>query len=222
VPRFAENEVLRERYRLIRELGRGGYGSVWLAEDEKLGGYVAVKHLSRGFFPEDRKDDVLQEARKAAKLRGRPNIIQVYDVIEDDDEALIVMEYASGGTLDGLLRQRMKAGGWLETREGVDLIKGILEGIKASHGHEDGCIIHRDLKPVNILLSGQVPKIVDFGIAAIGQVDRLATAARRGDEGHPSSSWGGVIPSRTRRCSSTIASWSSTASGRSLRWSPAP
>jgi serine/threonine protein kinase len=184
VPRFTENEVLRERYRLIRHLGQGGYGSVWLAEDTTLGGMVAVKRLSSGLFPEDRKADVLQEARKAARLRGKPNIIQIFDVIEDEDESLIVMEYASGGTLDDLLRQRVKKGKWLETREAVDLTKGILEGIRAAHGHADGCIIHRDLKPVNILLAGPVPKIVDFGIAAIGTVDRLPTAALRNDRGH--------------------------------------
>ena len=153
---------------------------------------MAVKRLSSGFFPEDRKADVLQEARKAARLRGQPNIIQVFDVIEnkDEDEALIVMEYASGGTLDDLLRQRVKKGKWLETREAVDLIKGILEGIRAAHGHADGCIIHRDLKPVNILLAGPLlPKIVDFGIAAIGIVDRLPTAALRDDRGHVGSAF---------------------------------
>ncbi len=85
------------------------------------------------------------------------------------------MEFAPEGSLQTLLKERMRSRKWLETREGVDLIQGILAGLGAAHEKEGGSIIHRDLKPANIMLSGMQPKLADFGIAAVGPVARMKT-----------------------------------------------
>jgi serine/threonine-protein kinase len=184
VLRFEENEVLRSRYKLLKELGDGGFGSVWLAEDATLKRQVAIKRLKKTgiVLPDDssldqeRREEILQEARKVSRL-SHPNVIQVHDVIEEEGEALIVMEYAPGGSLQVFLKERAREKKWLETREAVDLIHGILAGLVAAHEQEGGGIIHRDLKPANIMLAGMQPKLADFGLAAVGPVDRIPTRA---------------------------------------------
>jgi serine/threonine protein kinase len=181
---FAADEVLCSRYKLHKELGDGGYGTVWLAEDEKLKRQVAIKRLKRKgiVFPDDSglderyREDIILEARRISAL-SHPNIIQVYDVLEADGEALILMEFAPGGSLQALLKQRARERKWVETREALDLIRGILAGLSAAHEQESGGIIHRDLKPANIMLSEEQPKLADFGLAAVGPVDRMPTRA---------------------------------------------
>jgi serine/threonine protein kinase len=184
VLRFEANEVLRSRYKLLEQLGDGGFGTVWLADDGTLNRRVAIKRLKKKgiVLPDDSsfnaqmREEILQEARKISGL-SHPNIIQVYDVIEEEGEALIVMEHAPGGSLQAFLKDRMREHKWIETREGVDLIHGILAGLGAAHEQEGGGIIHRDLKPANIMLAGVQPKLADFGLAAVGPVDRMPTRA---------------------------------------------
>jgi serine/threonine protein kinase len=186
VLRFEANEVLCSRFRLLKELGAGGYGTVWLAVDGTLKRQVAVKCLRAGgiVLPDDSspdgqlRDQVLQEARKVGAL-SHPNIIQVYDVVEQDGQALIVMEYAPGGSLHAHLKELARRKRWVETRDAVDLVQGILAGLAAAHGQAGGCIIHRDLKPANIMLTGTQPKLADFGLAAVGPIDRIPTRAGR-------------------------------------------
>lgn len=141
-------------YRVIRPLGAGGMGQVFLAHDERLAREVAIKRMRP-----DKQDQARfhREARIAARL-NHPGIVQVYDVIRDGDADCIVMEYVPGTTL----RQRL-AGGPLDVAEAVVLAEKIAEAM--SQAHEQG-IIHRDLKSENVLLTpaGQ-PKIGDFGIA---------------------------------------------------------
>ncbi len=184
MPTFQANEVLRDRFTLVRELGEGGYGTVWLASDAKLQRQVAIKRLKRRgiVLPDDSANDrqsreeLLQEALKISRL-NHPHIIQIHDIIEDGGEALIVMEFAAGGSLHALLKERARHQKWVETREAVDLIRGILAGLKEAHGQEGGSIIHRDLKPANIMLAELRPKLADFGLAAVGPVDRMPTRA---------------------------------------------
>lgn len=182
--RFEPNEVLRSRYKLLKELGEGGYGTVWLADDGTLRRQVAIKRLKKkgvvlpddSSFDEQLREDILQEARKISGL-CHPNIIQVFDVMEEEGEALIVMEYAPGGSLQIFLKERARQKKWVETREAVDLLHGILAGLAAAHEQQGASIIHRDLKPANIMLANMQPKLADFGLAAVGPVDRIATRA---------------------------------------------
>lgn len=175
---FKEGQVLFERFQLDGCLGGGGFADVWKAKDLRLDRGVAIKRLSAdGGLPTEKKKDALEEARKIAKL-SHQNIIHVYDVIEDDSEALIVMEYAAGGSLETLLKTRLRQGKWLETREAFNLVHGTLSGIVAAHGSADGPIIHCDLKPANIMLVSMQPKIADFGLAAAGKIEGYPTIDR--------------------------------------------
>ena len=160
----AAGQVLEERYRLVRELGAGGMGSVWLAEDRWLERPVALKALGR--FPgrpdelAQRRSRVLQEARALARLRHYA-IVPVHDLLFVDGDPWIVMEYISGRPLDELIRDD----GPLEERALVRIGRHVLRGLAAVHR---AGIVHRDVKPANILVGhdGGVC-LVDFGIAKI-------------------------------------------------------
>src|SRR5919108_1811467 len=164
---MAVQELAGGRYRVEDVLGRGGMASVYRARDEELGRPVAVKVLAEhladtpGF-----RDRFLREARLAAKL-SHPNIVQVFDVGEDEGRPFIVMECVEGSTLADELKQR----GPLDPAEVVDLALQVCGGLE--HAHAAG-LVHRDIKPQNLLLrpDGTV-KIADFGIARAAQATRL-------------------------------------------------
>ena len=145
-------------YRILRQLGAGGMGEVYLAEDTRLHRQVALKRLvgSDLTTPEARRQ-ILREAQAAAVL-NHPNIAVVYDVIDDGEQSVIVMEYVAGETLASRVRRdRLSPDQVLNI--GIQLSSALAE----AHAHE---IIHRDLKPANILLTpdGRA-KILDFGLA---------------------------------------------------------
>ena len=143
------------RYRIERELARGGMAVVYLAHDEELRRPVAVKLLAQHLaVDDDFRTRFLREARLAARL-SHPNVVQVYDVGESDGRPFIVMEYVPGATL-------AHAGK-------VDPDRAVEWGLQAcaglQHAHEHG-LVHRDVKPGNLLLRDDgVLKIADFGIA---------------------------------------------------------
>ena len=146
------------RYEVLSELGTGGMGTVFLAHDLKLKRHVAVKALN-----DDMANDVTSIERfkrevKVVAALSHPNVISLYDFIEDDGQFYAVMEYASGNTLDHSLRM-----GGLDRDEVVRLATSIASGLSAAH--QQG-IVHRDIKPANILITdtGEV-KILDFGLA---------------------------------------------------------
>ncbi|HEY8449759.1 MAG TPA: Stk1 family PASTA domain-containing Ser/Thr kinase, partial [Bacillota bacterium] len=154
---------LSGRYEIRQLMGEGGMAVVYQAVDTLLDRRVAVKLLRPEFsHDEDFIRRFRREARAAAQL-SHPNIVQVYDVGQDNGLDYIVMECVAGRTLE----QKIRAEGALPVAEAVDLARQVLEALR--HAHEHG-VIHRDIKPQNILLTttGQV-KVTDFGIArAVG------------------------------------------------------
>jgi serine/threonine protein kinase/formylglycine-generating enzyme required for sulfatase activity len=151
------------RYRVIRLLGEGGFGRVYLARDEELGRDVALKvpHADAtvaGHRGDRRIEEVLAEARKGARLK-HPGIVAVYDVGRDDAGIpYLVLEYIEGGTLDDLFRN-----GRIEPARLAGLIARVAEAVQHAHTSD---LIHRDLKPSNILLDRNGdPHVSDFGLA---------------------------------------------------------
>ena len=154
-----KGQKINERYEVIRSIGEGGMANVYLAYDTILDRNVAVKVL-RGDLSGDEKfvRRFQREALSASSL-AHPNIVEMYDVGEDNGVYFIVMEYIEGKTLKQLLKKR----GTLTLSESIDIMLQLTDGM--AHAH-DSYIIHRDLKPQNIMIKddGQI-KITDFGIA---------------------------------------------------------
>lgn len=154
-----KGQKINDRYEIIKNIGEGGMANVYLAYDTILDRRVAIKVL-RGDLSNDEKfvRRFQREALSASSL-SHPNIVEMYDVGEDDGIYYIVMEYIEGKTLKQLIKKR----GSLTISEAIDIMLQLTDGI--SHAH-DSYIIHRDLKPQNILIKedGTI-KITDFGIA---------------------------------------------------------
>ncbi|MDO5707718.1 MAG: Stk1 family PASTA domain-containing Ser/Thr kinase [Andreesenia angusta] len=153
------DKVLGNRYEIIEKVGGGGMAEVYKAKCRLLNRYVAVKVL-RDQFKNDA--DVLtkfkREAQSAASLT-HPNIVNVYDVGEEDGKNYIVMEYINGKTLKDLINIY----GHLDNRETVNTAISIGEALEAAH--KNG-IVHRDIKPHNIMVTeDRIIKVTDFGIA---------------------------------------------------------
>ena len=153
-------KLLDGRYRVLRRLGAGGMGAVFLAEDERLGRRVAVKRLHAD-SPEETARRFEREARLGAML-NHPNLVAVYDTFSDREDVLIVMEYVEGSTLaDELLR------GTMPRARALDVLRDVAAGL--DHAHAQG-VVHRDVKPANILLGpGGVVKLADLGIATAAE-----------------------------------------------------
>ena len=156
---IVRGQKINDRYQIIRTIGEGGMANVYLAYDTILDRNVAVKIL-RGDLAEDEKfvRKFQREAISASKL-SHPNIVEMYDVGEDDGRYFIVMEYVEGVTLKNLIKRR----GALTLSEVIDIMLQLTSAIACAH---DSYIIHRDIKPQNVLIldDGRV-KITDFGIA---------------------------------------------------------
>lgn len=156
---ITKGQKINDRYEIVRSIGEGGMANVYLGYDTILDRNVAIKVL-RGDLSNDEKfvRRFQREALSASSL-SHPNIVEMYDVGEDNGIYYIVMEYIEGQTLKQLLKRR----GSLTLSEAIDIMLQITEGM--AHAH-DSYIIHRDLKPQNIMIQddGQI-KITDFGIA---------------------------------------------------------
>lgn len=150
-----------DRFKIVRVLGRGGMGTVYLARDERLDRLVALKVLSSEVIPDrERAARFLREARAAAAIR-HPNIATVYEVGETEDGIpFIAMEYCEGDTLSRLATDhRIDSTTWLL------LARQIAEGLSAAHAKG---ILHRDVKSANIIVEeNRLAKILDFGLAKV-------------------------------------------------------
>ncbi|HUJ13444.1 MAG TPA: serine/threonine-protein kinase [Thermoanaerobaculia bacterium] len=147
-----------DRFEVLRVLGKGGMGTVYLARDPRLDRPVALKVLhAEDVGTDERRARFLREARTAAAIR-HPNVATIYEVGESGGIPFIVMEYCEGETLSQRLRSVR-----LETAEFLKIAKQIAAGVAAAH---EGGIVHRDLKAANIIIEpdGHV-KILDFGLA---------------------------------------------------------
>ena len=156
---ITKGDKINDRYQIIKMIGEGGMANVYLAYDTILERNVAVKVL-RGDLATDEKfvRRFQREALSASSL-SHPNIVEVYDVGEDNGVYYIVMEYIEGKHLKQLLKKRGK----LTLEEVIDIMMQITDGMSAAH---DSYIIHRDIKPQNIMiLENGIVKITDFGIA---------------------------------------------------------
>ncbi len=165
--------VIGGRYVVLGELGRGGMGVVWRAEDRVMGRQVAVKelHLPQGLSPEDRRqfrDRLLREARNAGRLND-PGIVTVHDVITDDGVDHIVMELIDARTLTEVVR----ADGPLDERSVTAVAQQLVSALNTAH---QAGVVHRDVKPSNVMLgSGGRVKLTDFGIAQAADDPRSTT-----------------------------------------------
>jgi parallel beta-helix repeat protein len=158
----AGHRMFGQRYQLKRQLGRGGMGVVWLAQDSRLDREVALKFLPETVQGDPAAvDELKRETRRCLDLT-HPNIVRIYDFEQGDDTAAIAMEYIQGQTLSELRLARPNRvfdvediQPWLET---------MIEAL--NHAHAECKMVHRDLKPANCMLDkeGQV-KLADFGIA---------------------------------------------------------
>jgi serine/threonine protein kinase/tetratricopeptide (TPR) repeat protein len=154
-------------YKIGAQLGAGGMGEVYLAEDTKLDRKVAIKFLPLYLEADEQaRMRLIREARAAAKL-DHPNICATYEVAQEDSHSFIVMQYVQGETLASRIQREP-----LELREALDVAVQVADALAEAHSHG---IIHRDIKPQNIMITprGQV-KVLDFGLAKAVQAAGMA------------------------------------------------
>ncbi|MFD7402482.1 protein kinase [Streptomyces sp. NPDC059866] len=159
------------RYRLVESIGQGGMGRVWRAADDMLDRPVAVKEMRiDGLDAEDartRRERTLREARATARI-DHPNVVRVYDVVDEGERLWIVMELVDGRSLERIMAED----GPLGPRETARIGLGLVEALRQVHARG---VLHRDIKPGNVLVEHDARRIVltDFGIAAIQDAKAL-------------------------------------------------
>jgi len=157
-------------YRIVQELGAGGMGVVYKAEDTRLGRTVALKFLSRDLTSDaDAKERFLREARAISAIE-HPNICTIHEVDETDSGATFICMACYGGLS---LRERLKAGP-LPMAEAIEVATGVARGLQAAHA---AGVVHRDIKPGNIMLTEPgVARIIDFGLAKLASRSSITAA----------------------------------------------
>src|ERR1700722_11907003 len=153
---MAERTV--QQYQLIEQIGAGGMGEVYKARDTRLNRFVALKVLPAAMSSDpERRRRFVQEAQAASAL-NHPNIITIYDIVDDGDTQFMVVEYVAGKTL---LELTPKDG--LAVPLSIQYAAQMAEALNAAH---TAGIIHRDLKPSNVMVTGAgLVKLLDFGLA---------------------------------------------------------
>lgn len=163
---YSDKPLLNNRYRLIRKLGRGGMGEVYLAQQIELNRRVAIKILIAERSKKAIQEQRFEQEAKAIGQISHPNIVDIFDVGRtEDDRSFFVMEYLLGEDLKRFCRRKHV----VPTKEIISIATQICHGLSAAHEKN---IIHRDLKPDNIFLiktaeAKDVIKILDFGLAKV-------------------------------------------------------
>lgn len=154
-----KGHLLNERYKISETIGGGGMANVYLGTDVILDREVAIKVLRMEYAHDEEFIARFDREAKAATSLSHPNIVNIFDVGEEDDILYMVMEYVDGLTL----KEYIQRYGPIDIEESLDIMKQITSAIALAH---DNGIVHRDIKPQNILIDsyGQV-KVTDFGIA---------------------------------------------------------
>lgn len=147
-------------YLLVRRIGRGGFGEVWLAERRTK--FVTTKVAIKLPLDDQVDHEVIKlEAQLWERASGHPNVLPIIEADEYDGQVVIVSEFAPDGSLEDLLR---KNDGRLPIEHAVEISIGILSGLEFLHSRG---IIHRDIKPANVLIQGNTPGLTDFGISRV-------------------------------------------------------
>jgi serine/threonine-protein kinase len=181
-----------DKFDVLRRIGRGGMGSVYLARDPDIDRLVAIKLLNEGFDEDDLRGRFTTEARSASALR-HVNIVTIFQTGTFLDRPFIVMEYVEGETFGDIIA----SGRPITTSAKLDLLDQMLAGLQ--HAHARG-IVHRDIKPSNVMVDAEgVVRILDFGIARLGQGGGTRSGVLLGTINYisPEQLAGGAIDRRT-------------------------
>lgn len=163
--------ILQDRYEIVAPIGSGGMSRVYKAVCHKLNRFVAIKVLKEEFSNDDSFVYKFKLEAQAAAGLNHPNIVSVYDVIDEDNLHYIVMEYVEGITLKEYIKNKKV----LDIKEAVKIAIEIANGIKAAH---DANLIHRDIKPQNIMVGKDFSiKVSDFGIAKAVSENTISSIA---------------------------------------------
>lgn len=158
-------------YTLLRKLGQGGFGEVWLAE-KTSGSFRTFSKKVALKLPHNGQVDfksIEKEANLWEQASGHPNVLPIIDADVIDGQIVIVSEFADGGSL----ADKLSAVGKLPTEKAIEYTRGILSGLQFLHSRG---IIHRDIKPQNILLQGDIPRLADFGISRMMNTNTFSAA----------------------------------------------
>src|SRR6187402_1650529 len=164
---YLAGAVIADRYKLVRPLGRGGMGVVWVAHSLVLGVDVALKLIHSDLGGSTGATRMAREAHAAARL-GHPAMVRVFDFgWTSRADPFLVMELVQGESLGSILRRELR----LPAIQAVQMLLPLADGLRSAH---DKGIVHRDIKPDNILVARdefgrQQPKLLDFGIAKVDQ-----------------------------------------------------